>query len=92
LSLSVTSYSSLMKAQFLSRDEPCSRRYITLRNAILIPIFCVCLIAALGAVAGVRHVVAMQFAVERDTEYTRLDTAALLFGQYLINNSFHLEV
>ncbi|RKZ67216.1 MAG: hypothetical protein DRQ44_05930 [Gammaproteobacteria bacterium] len=80
-----------MNAQFLSDDEPCSRRYITLRNAILTPIFCVCLIAALGTVAGVRHVVVMQFSVDRDTEYIKLDTAALLFGQHLINNSFHLE-
>jgi len=80
-----------MKAQFLSRDEPCSRRYITLRNAILTLIFCVCLIVALGTVADARHVVAMQFSVDRAAEYIKLDTAALLFGQHLIDNSFHLE-
>ena len=53
----------------------------TIFDAIIIPVFCVCMIAAIGRVTGLRHVVVMQFDVDRDTEYITLYIAALIFSQ-----------
>jgi len=37
--------------------------------SFILPIFCACLIAALGIAAGMRQVVFMQFDIDADTEY-----------------------
>ncbi len=50
--------------------------YIVLHNAIIIPVYCVCLVHAMGISAGLRQVVFMQFDVDADTEYIKLDNAA----------------
>jgi hypothetical protein len=49
-----------------------SSRYILIANAIIIPIFCVCMMSALGASTSVRQVVIMQFDVDANTEFIAL--------------------
>jgi len=53
------------------RNNAC--RYDALLNTVLVPVFCVCMTAALGIAAGMRQVVFMQFDVDADTEYIRPD-------------------
>ncbi len=45
--------------------------YLVLHHAIIIPVFCVCLIHAMGIAAGMRQVVFMQFDIDADTEYIK---------------------
>ena len=85
-------YNCVLNFHSRSLDDSHSPRYITLRNAVLIPIFCVCLITAIGNIAGVRHVVTMQFVVDRNTEYIVSSNTAFLFGQLDVNNGFNSNI
>jgi hypothetical protein len=49
-----------------------SPRYTTIGGAIIVPVFCVCMIAAMGSLAGIRQVVTMQFDIDRNTEFISL--------------------
>ncbi len=72
-------------------DEPDAGRRIMLDKNILILVLCICMISAIGSALGVRHIVAMQFDVDRDTEYIMTNNAALLFQlRQKINNRFQL--
>lgn len=46
-----------------------AKPYFALFKAIEVPVFCSCLIAAIGSATGVRHVTTMQFDVDRNTEF-----------------------
>ncbi|MCK5394873.1 MAG: hypothetical protein KAJ32_02725 [Gammaproteobacteria bacterium] len=72
-------------------DEPDAGRRIMLDKNILILVLCICMISAIGSALGLRHIVAMQFDVDRDTEYIMINNAALLFQlRQKINNRFQL--
>ena len=71
---------SLNRSRSLQNDSNL-HRYLSLSEAIIIPVFCVCLIAAIGRATGLHHVLVMQFEVDKDTEYIDLNIAALMFSQ-----------
>jgi len=60
--------------QFESQVQQCS----LLQTTIIIPVFCACLIAAMGAATGLRHVTTMQFDVDRNTEFILFNYAVLI--------------
>lgn len=50
-------------------DKKLPSLYITLCDSIIIPVFCNCMIALTGLLAGLRHAIFMQFDQDADTEY-----------------------
>ncbi|PCI07902.1 MAG: hypothetical protein COB77_03535 [Gammaproteobacteria bacterium] len=58
-----------IKLRQISHDSSLSPRYVLLCDAIIIPVLCVCMIAAMGLISVGRHVTNMQFDVDADTEY-----------------------
>jgi len=55
--------------RFQAQDFSLSPRYQLLPDSIIIPIFCACMISAMGSFPGAKHVVTMQFMVDANTEY-----------------------
>lgn len=50
-------------------DKTLSHQNATLRDFVIIPVFCTCMIYAIGSSAGMRHALIMPFEIEMDTEY-----------------------
>lgn len=65
-----------------------SCRYAALSDTVIIPVFCVCMITAMGSSAGLRHAVFMQFDVDRDTEYIVAMNAGYFLLQTLAVKKF----
>ena len=70
------------------RNEPQAQQYFTKFKVIVVPIFCACLIAAIGSATGLRHVTTMQFVVDRDTEYIVVNPTVLFIKQHQNKNIF----
>ena len=63
------------------------QQYLLLQTTIIVPIFCACLIAAIGSATGLRHVTTMQFSVDRNTEFILFNYAVLvIIGKNLHKN------
>ena len=54
------------------------QQYSLLQKTIIVPIFCACLIAAIGSARGLRHITTMQFDVDRNTEFILFNYAVLI--------------
>ena len=46
-----------------------SPRYTAVGGAIIVPVFCVCMIAAMGTFSSIRQATTMQFEVDVNTEF-----------------------
>ena len=66
-----------------TQDDSLTLRYFNVKGAVVVPVFCCCMISALGALAGIRHVVSMQFDVDADTEYIQTINAEHFYARYL---------
>lgn len=54
---------------------------VTLHDFVIIPVFCACMISAIGASSGMRHAVIMPFEIEMDTEYILAMNAGVTLSQ-----------
>ncbi len=77
-----------IKLSNTAQDKKLSCRYVTLSDTVIIPVFCVCMIAAMGSSAGLRHAVFMQFDVDRNTEYIVAMNAGYFLLQALAVEQF----
>lgn len=57
-----------------------SIRYYSLFQSIIVPVFCACMISAMGLICGLRQVVLMQFAPDADTEHINSGVRNRLFA------------
>ncbi|HHJ36072.1 MAG TPA: hypothetical protein ENJ87_09940 [Gammaproteobacteria bacterium] len=64
-----------------SQQSGLSPRYVTLSGAITVPVFCACMIAAMGSPAGFRQVITMLFDIDANTEYILRMDARTLYPQ-----------
>ena len=53
----------------VSHDKTLLHQNVILPDLVIIPVFCACMIAAIGSSPGMRHAVIMPFEIEMDTEY-----------------------
>lgn len=60
-----------------------SPQYVMLYGAVIIPVFCVCMISAMGSFFGIRHAVSMQFDVDADTEHIKGVNAEYFYKQQI---------
>ena len=74
-----------IKLRQVSYDKNLSFQYVALRDFVIIPVFCACMIAAMGSSVSMRHAVIMPFEIEMDTEYI----LAMYVGYALLQ---HLDV
>ncbi len=65
-----------IKLRHSQQHQRFSQQYLALHNSLLVPVFCVCMIAAMGITGGVHQAVFMQFAVDANTEYIKLEGSA----------------
>ncbi|MBL4711526.1 MAG: hypothetical protein JKX75_03325 [Gammaproteobacteria bacterium] len=72
-----------IKLRQTSYKNALSPRYVLLCEAVIIPVFCTCMISAIGTISGGRHVTTMQFDVDADTEYINVKIAT--YSQQQIN-------
>ncbi len=67
-----------IKLRQVSHDKTLSFQYVAFRDYVIIPVFCVCMISAVGPSVGMRHAVFMQFEINMDTEYIMVINVAYL--------------
>jgi len=65
--MSCTQAKSVLR--FQAQDSSLTPRYQLLPDSIIIPIFCACMISAMGSFPGTKHAITMQFDVDANTEY-----------------------
>ncbi len=51
------------------QNSTSSSRYAAVGGAIIVPVFCVCMIAAMGTFSSIRQATIMQFEVDVNTEF-----------------------
>lgn len=51
------------------QDVSLSQRYNYLTITVIVPVFCACMISAMGITAGLRHVLTMLFEIKTYTEH-----------------------
>ncbi len=51
------------------QNSTSSPRYTTVGGAIIVPVFCVCMISAMGTFSSIRQATTMQFEVDVNTEF-----------------------
>ena len=57
-----------------------SIRYYSLFQSVIVPVFCACMISAMGLISGLRQVVFMQFASDADTEHIKSGVCNRMFA------------
>lgn len=62
-------YHRNVKLRLVSQDKTLSHHNAALRDFVIIPVFCACMISAIGSSVGVRHAIIMPFEIEMDTEF-----------------------
>ena len=70
-----------IKLSRTDQQSSLSPHYFTLSGVIIVPVFCACMIAAMGFVAGMRQLMTMQFEVDANTEFIQLIDAVSLNQQ-----------
>lgn len=65
----------------LPRELEFSPIFATLSVSIIVPVFCACMISAMGSIAGIRQTVSMQFDVDADTEHITVINTAMINTQ-----------
>ncbi len=58
-----------IKLRRVAHDKTFLHQKVTLPDFVIIPVFCACMISAIGSFPGMRHAVIMPFEIEMDTEY-----------------------
>lgn len=72
-----------IKLRRVSHDKTLLHQNVTLPDFVIIPVFCACMIAAIGFSPGMRHAVIMPFEIEMDTEYILLMNIGYTLLQHL---------
>lgn len=72
-----------IKLRRVSHDKTLLHQNVTLPDFVIIPVFCACMIAAIGSSHGMRHAVIMPFEIEMDTEYILLMNIGYTLLQHL---------
>lgn len=58
-----------IKLRRVSHDQSLSHQNAVWHDFVIIPVFCACMIAAMGSSVSMRHAVIMPFEIEMDTEF-----------------------
>ncbi len=88
MSLHKISHDLYINLSRVSLTRPYAEQQVRMTISVLIPVLCICMISAIGSASGLRHIVTMQFDVDRNTEYIKTDKVTLPFQQrQKINNS-----
>ena len=74
-----------IKFRQVLHDKTFSHQNVTWPDFVIIPVFCACMIAAMGSSVSMRHAIIMPFEIEMDTEYI----LAMYVGYALLQ---HLDI